>query len=56
MRLLEGAPSNPEDTWCEVLDERWEENVKSIVSTFFMLLVGISLASESTCDLLMAQV
>lgn len=35
----------PEDTWCEVLDEEKEEQVKNIVSTWFMLLVGLSMPS-----------
>ncbi|CAK9050559.1 Uncharacterized protein SCF082_LOCUS27859 [Durusdinium trenchii] len=35
----------PKDPWCEVLDESWEESVKSFVSTCFMLLVGMSMPS-----------
>lgn len=35
----------PHDEWCEVLDEEKEEQVKNIVSTGFMLLVGLSMPS-----------
>ena len=38
----------PVDPWCEVLDESWEEYVKSLISTFFMLLVGMSMPSLFT--------
>lgn len=35
----------PTDPECEILDEPWEEKVKDVVSTFFMLLVGMSMPS-----------
>ena len=35
----------PVDPDCEILDESWEEKVKDVVSTFFMLLVGMSMPS-----------
>lgn len=35
----------PEDEWCEILDEAEEEKVKNMVSTGFMLLVGLSMPS-----------
>eukprot|EP00930_Biecheleria_cincta_P097064 TRINITY_DN8879_c0_g1_i1.p1 TRINITY_DN8879_c0_g1~~TRINITY_DN8879_c0_g1_i1.p1 ORF type:complete len:569 (+),score=97.03 TRINITY_DN8879_c0_g1_i1:123-1709(+) len=35
----------PDDTWCEVLDEEKEGQVKNFVSTGFMLLVGLSMPS-----------
>eukprot|EP00438_Fugacium_kawagutii_P001219 Skav223415 [mRNA] locus=scaffold350:232591:233997:- [translate_table: standard] len=35
----------PTDPECEILDEAWEEKVKDVVSTFFMLLVGMSMPS-----------
>ena len=38
----------PKDDWCELLDERREEQAKSLVSTFFMLLVGMSMPSLFT--------
>mmetsp|Transcript_33195 Transcript_33195/g.62231 ORF Transcript_33195/g.62231 Transcript_33195/m.62231 type:complete len:418 (-) Transcript_33195:1-1254(-) len=38
----------PKDEWCELLDEKREEDVKGVVSTFFMLLVGMSMPSLFT--------
>ncbi|CAE7513444.1 unnamed protein product [Symbiodinium sp. CCMP2592] len=38
----------PKDDWCELLDEKKEEAAKSLVSTFFMLLVGMSMPSLFT--------
>lgn len=35
----------PKDPECEILDEEWEEKVKDLVSTVFMLLVGMSMPS-----------
>eukprot|EP00931_Biecheleriopsis_adriatica_P029514 TRINITY_DN17515_c0_g1_i1.p1 TRINITY_DN17515_c0_g1~~TRINITY_DN17515_c0_g1_i1.p1 ORF type:complete len:514 (+),score=97.76 TRINITY_DN17515_c0_g1_i1:31-1572(+) len=37
-----------DDDWCEVRDEEKEERVKSVISTFFMLLVGMSMPALFT--------